>query len=54
MLLCFVAFITSVIVSILIVRRPGSRRASPADSAFEPQVVHHGATPRIGGLALFL
>jgi UDP-N-acetylmuramyl pentapeptide phosphotransferase/UDP-N-acetylglucosamine-1-phosphate transferase len=54
MLLCFVAFITSVIVSIFIVRRTAAGRSTAADNGCEPQALHLSVTPRIGGLALFL
>ncbi|MDB5897672.1 MAG: glycosyl transferase, partial [Ramlibacter sp.] len=54
MLLCLVAFITSVLVSIFIVRHTATGRSTPAINGSEPQALHLSVTPRIGGLALFL
>ncbi|MDB5894045.1 MAG: glycosyl transferase, partial [Rhodoferax sp.] len=53
MLLCFVAFVTSALISIVIVRRNAIGRACTGISS-EPQALHLSVTPRIGGLALFL
>lgn len=54
MLLLFVAFMTALLSSLLIIRSDVAAGGAIADTQSGPQKIHAAVTPRIGGVAVFL